>query len=212
MVRGTKRKHTFRAQPRHEAASLLQQQQSTAAECTAEWCTTEERTQTKTSCSRFKQSSWLHRGRVGMRVRRTHIPPNTHPDLFEGCEQCCLAKHSPGFSCSAAALALACSSGSTGPDARDRSLLQPAAAPYSFSAFEVRQLAGAGWVVRRGGARSRNAGRAEAHRPVALSVASTGPAQGAAVSLLTRFVAAAGYDQSHSVSAPVGQPTAPARI
>ena len=83
--------------------------------------------------------------------------------------------------------------------------------PYS-SLFEVRQVAGAGWVVRRVGARSRNAGRAEAHRPVALSVASTGPAQGAAVSLLTRFVAAAGYDQSHSAGAPVGQPTAPARI
>ena len=83
---------------------------------------------------------------------------------------------------------------------------------YSFAVFEVRQVAGAGWVARRVGARSRNAGRAEAHRPVALSVASTGPAQGAAVSLLTRFVAAAGYDQSHSASAPVGQPTAPARI
>ena len=151
MVRGTKRKHTFRAQPRHEAASLLQQQQSTAAECTAEWCTTEERTQTKTSCSRFKQSSWLHRGRVGMRVRRTHIPPNTHPHLFEGCEQCCLAKHSPVFYCSAAALARACSSGSTRPEAPRTDLYySQLLLPYSFSVFEVRQVAGAGWVAREG--------------------------------------------------------------
>ena len=148
-----------------------------------------------------------------MRVCRTHISPNTDPHLFEGYEQCCLAKHSPVFCCSAAALALACSSA---PGLKPLSLTglyySQMLLSYSFAVFEVRQVAGAGWVARRVGARSRNAGRAEAHRPVALSVASTGPAQGAAVSLLTRFVAAAGYDQSHSASAPVGQPTAPARI
>ena len=226
MVRGTKRKHTFRAQRRHEAASLLQQQQSTAAECTAEWCTTEERTQTKTSCSRFKQSSWLHRG-ARHRVqslsatwrresecvfaehtfRRTHIPTclrGASSAVWQSTRRVSLVQLQPW-----PLLARLAAPGLT--PGTDLYYSQPAA-PYSFSAFEVRQLAGAGWVVRRGGARSRNAGRAEAHRPVALSVASTGPAQGAAVSLLTRFVAAAGYDQSHSVSAPVGQPTAPARI